>query len=242
MSSRLRGDLALLHLRQLDVHVIPSLVMGLAARIDRRSGTRRDGVIAIHAEGQSRADRGEGTRCDEALSVHAVWRTIDPTRRNLLSGRDEVALPCKARKARTRPARAPRPNSTRPVLARCRDVASTKAVATPPAVALPVSDRPGHAGDASGEYPREHERRCRHRVPPATRLSPSARLSAASIRRASRPFSWSTAVFVNAGKTAPAAGGARPADPQNLDAGLGSLHGLRHELLARNSGTRSLEC
>jgi len=53
-------------------------------------------------------------------------------------------MPCKARKARTRPARAPRPNSTRLVLARCRDVASTKAVATPPAVALPVSDNTSH--------------------------------------------------------------------------------------------------
>ena len=59
------------------------------------AGTRRDGVIAIHAEGPSRADRGEGTRCDEALSVHAVWRTINPTRRNLLSGEDEVACPAK---------------------------------------------------------------------------------------------------------------------------------------------------
>jgi MFS family permease len=38
---------------------------------------------------------------------------------------------------------APRPNSTRPVLARGPDVASTKAAAAPPAVALPVSDNLG---------------------------------------------------------------------------------------------------
>jgi hypothetical protein len=36
--------------------------------------------------------------------------------------------------------------STRPVLARCSDVASSKAAATPPAVALLVADKPGHAG------------------------------------------------------------------------------------------------
>jgi hypothetical protein len=36
---------------------------------------------------------------------------------------------CNARKARTGPASAPRPNWTHPVLARCLDVASTKAAA-----------------------------------------------------------------------------------------------------------------
>ena len=36
-------------------------------------------------------------------------------------------------------------DSMRPVLAGCPDVASTRAAAAPPAVALPLSDRSGHA-------------------------------------------------------------------------------------------------
>jgi hypothetical protein len=46
---------------------------------------------------------------------------------------------------------APRPNSTRPVLARGPDVASTKAAAAPPAVALPVSAIGSHANAVGGK-------------------------------------------------------------------------------------------
>jgi hypothetical protein len=50
-----------------------------------------------------------------------------------------------ARKARSTPASAPRPVSGRPVLARSQEVASIRAAAIPPAVALPVSDNLGSA-------------------------------------------------------------------------------------------------
>ena len=52
-------------------------------------------------------------------------------------------LPWLARIARISPTIAPPPSSKRPVLATRLDVASTRAVAAPPAVALPVSDKIG---------------------------------------------------------------------------------------------------
>jgi hypothetical protein len=45
------------------------------------------------------------------------------------------------------PARAPRPNLTRPVLARHPDLASSKAAAAPPAVALSLADTTGHGAE-----------------------------------------------------------------------------------------------
>jgi hypothetical protein len=69
--------------------------------------------------------------------------------------------PWVARIAGTATTTAPPPCPKRPVLARRPEVASTRAAAAPPAVALPVADRGSHAGAVSGEYPREHERRCR---------------------------------------------------------------------------------
>ncbi len=58
-----------------------------------------------------------------------------------------IGRSCLARIARTATTTAPPPSSKRPVLARCPDVASTRAAAAPPAVALPVADRSGHVGD-----------------------------------------------------------------------------------------------
>jgi hypothetical protein len=59
------------------------------------------------------------------------------------------------------PASAPRPNSTRPALARCPDVASTKAAAVPPRVALLVADRWGDASDTSHSNLRKQQGRSR---------------------------------------------------------------------------------
>ena len=68
------------------------------------------------------------------------------------------AIQCQdARKARTATTTAPTQSSKCHVLARRLDIASTRAVAAPPAVELPVSDTCSHAGAVGVEYPREHE-------------------------------------------------------------------------------------
>src|SRR5947209_4656535 len=51
-----------------------------------------------------------------------------------------------ARKARSTSVSAPRPRSARPVLVRSSDIASIRASATPPPVALPVSDKWSYVG------------------------------------------------------------------------------------------------
>ena len=53
-------------------------------------------------------------------------------------------LTCNARTARPATTTAPTPSSKRHVLARCRDVASTRAAATPPPLAVLLLDKGGH--------------------------------------------------------------------------------------------------
>jgi hypothetical protein len=90
---------------------------------------------------RSRSDRA-GHFCICRFAAHTRSASARPRpafvlRRNSTAARQESRF---AREARSTVASAPRPNSARPVLARSLEVASIRAAAIPPAVALPVSD------------------------------------------------------------------------------------------------------
>ena len=119
--------------------LMPKEIAGPARRQERGPPRRRPARRRGRRRRRPANSREQGGVSLTLASLRALLRQLS---------REEGHAPSFARKARSTPASAPRQNSGRPVLARSLEVASIRAAAIPPAVALPVSDNSGRAARA----------------------------------------------------------------------------------------------